>query len=74
MSEMSAALRKATNKVVKLAQDENMVVVGFAIPKDLANGDFGWSLFANCNEHEANDLLQTIAQVLTESENNRTIN
>jgi hypothetical protein len=74
MSEMSTALRRATNKVVKLAQDEDMVIVGFAVPKQLDNGDFGWSLFANCNEREANELLQTIAEVIKDAENSRTIN
>jgi hypothetical protein len=65
MSQMSERLKKATNKAIKLAEEEGMVIVGFCVPKDLdAEGNFGWSLFTSCEVNQANDLICTIGDIL----------
>lgn len=73
MSEMSAALRKATTRMIKVAEEEGVTIVGFAIPKDL-NDDFGWSLFTSCSEPQANELVITIGEILKDTAQNKQYN
>jgi hypothetical protein len=63
MSEMSSLLKKATAKIIRLADDEGFHIVGYAVPKDL-DDDFGWSLFTSCTESQANELTITIGDIL----------
>lgn len=69
MSEMSKELRKSASKMLTIARDEDSVVVGFVIPKDLGE-DFGWNLFHSpeCSTEQAQDLIQTIADILKQPE------
>jgi hypothetical protein len=63
---------KAIRDAIKLAQEEGIVIVGFAVPKSLDNEeDFSWAMFkSDVTIADAESLLCSIAEVIRDNEEN----